>query len=71
MKSPVRCLNIVWMVISLGPYHSLAVLMIWDDIVVVGELFVTDVTLPVLLDNLPVQQLPHLCRRSGSRYPLG
>jgi hypothetical protein len=26
----------------------------------VGELFVADGAFPVLLDNLPVQQLPHL-----------
>jgi hypothetical protein len=34
--------------------------MIWSDVVVVGELFVADGAFPVLLDNLPVQQLPHL-----------
>jgi hypothetical protein len=36
--------------------------MVWNDVVVVGEIFVTDGALPVLLDHLPVQKFPHFGR---------
>jgi hypothetical protein len=36
--------------------------MIRDDVAIVCELFTADGTFPVLLDNLPVQEFPHLCR---------
>ncbi len=52
------------MVISPGSSHSLGILVIRHDIAVVREFFVTDGTFPVLLDNFPIQQLPHLGRRS-------
>jgi hypothetical protein len=40
---------------------------IWHDIVAVSEFLVTDSTYPVLLDNLAVQQFPHLCW--GPEFP--
>ena len=57
-----RCLNIVWMVIPPRPAHSFRILMVRDDIVVVREVFVADGAYPALLDNLSVQQFPHLGR---------
>jgi len=36
--------------------------MIWHDVAVIRELFMADGTFPVLLDNLPIQKFPHLCR---------
>jgi hypothetical protein len=48
------------MVVSPGSSHSLRVLVIRDDVVVVGELFMADGTYPLLLDNFSVQQFPHL-----------
>jgi hypothetical protein len=36
--------------------------MVWHDVVVIRELFVADGALSVLLDDLPVQQFPHLRR---------
>jgi len=56
-------LDIVRMIVPPGPSHSFGVLMVWHNVVVVGELFVTDGTFPVLLDDLPVEELPHLGRR--------
>jgi hypothetical protein len=37
---------------------------IWHDVVVVRERLMADGAFPVLLDNLPIQQFPHLGRRS-------
>src|SRR5213082_855277 len=51
------------MVISPRTAHSFRVLVIRYDIVIVGELFVADGAFPVLLHNLPVQKLTHLCWR--------
>ena len=56
------CLNIVWVVVSPSSAHPLGIPMVWDDVVIVGELFMADGTLSVLLDNLPVQEFPHLGR---------
>src|ERR1700730_11663807 len=54
---------IVRMVISPGSSHSFRILVVWHDVVVVGELFVADGTLPVLLDNLPIKRFSHFSRR--------
>ena len=42
--------------------------MIRHDVVVVGELFVADGAFLVLIDDLPVQQFPHL--RRGPELPI-
>lgn len=57
-------LDIVWVVIPPSAAHAFGVSMIGDDVVVMGELFVTDCTFSVLLDDLPVQELAHLGRGS-------
>jgi hypothetical protein len=57
-----RCLNIVCMIVPRGSSHPFGILMVWNDVAVVGELFMADGTFPVLLGNLAVQQFPHLCR---------
>jgi hypothetical protein len=54
-----RCSDIVWVVVSARPSHTLGIPVVWHDIVVVCELFVADCAFPVLLDNLSVQQFPH------------
>jgi hypothetical protein len=48
------------MVIPPRPYHAFGVPVVWHDIVVVGKQFMADGALPVLLNNLPIQQFPHL-----------
>src|SRR5579872_7135240 len=63
------CLNIVRMVISPRSPHSFGILVVRHDVVVVGEFFVADRTLPVLLDDFPLQDFPHLCRRSELSIP--
>ena len=57
-----RGLNIVRVVVSPGSSHAFGIDVVWHDVVVVGELLVADWTLPVLLDNLPVQEFPHFRR---------
>jgi hypothetical protein len=64
----VCCLDIVWMVISPRSTHSFGILMVWNDVVVVGELFVADRAYSGLLPHLAVQQFPHL--RGGSQLPI-
>jgi hypothetical protein len=56
-------LDIVWMVVSPRPSHPFRIPVFWHDVVVVRELLMADGTFPVLLDNLPIQQFPHLGRR--------
>lgn len=51
------------MVVSPCSSHSFGVFVVWHNVAVVGELFVTDRTFLVLLDNFPIQELPHLCWR--------
>lgn len=57
-----RCLDIVWMVVSPRSSHPLRILVVRNDVIVVGELFVTDGARASLLSDLPVQQLAHLGR---------
>jgi len=57
------CLNVVWMVISPRSAHPFWIPMVGHDVVIVGELFVADGAFLVLIDDLPVQQFPHLRRR--------
>jgi hypothetical protein len=61
---PMCCLDIVWMIVSPCPAHTLGVLMVWNNVVVVSELYVANRAYTTLLPDLAVQQLPHLGRRS-------
>jgi hypothetical protein len=53
---PVRGLDIVWVVISPCSTHPLRILVVWDNIVAIGEFLLADGADPVLFHNLPVQQ---------------
>jgi len=57
------------MIISPRPSHSFGILVVWHDVVVIRKLFVTDGTFLVLLDNFPVQELPHFCWRPEFPIP--
>ena len=61
-------LDVVRMIISPSSSHSLGIPMVWDDVAVVRELFVADGAFPVLLDNLPLQEFPHLSW--GPEFPI-
>jgi len=56
------------MVVSPGPSHSSWVDVVGHDVIVVGELHMAERALPVLLDNLAVEQPPHLC--VGAEFPV-
>ena len=56
------------MIVSPRSSHSFWILVIRNDVVEVGELFVADRANPILLDNLPVEEFPHLGRRS--QFPI-
>ena len=56
-------LDIVWMIISPSPSHSFGLDVVGHNLVVIREGCAADCTVPVLLDDLSVQQLPHLGRR--------
>ena len=58
------CLDIVWMIVSPCPAHTLGVFMVWNNVVVVREPFMADCAHATLLPDLAVQQFPHLGRRS-------
>jgi hypothetical protein len=47
------------MVISPSSAHTLRVPVVWDDVVIIRELLVTDCAYSVLLYSLAIQQLPH------------
>ena len=57
------CLDIIWVVIRPRSAHSFGIPVIGNHIVIICELFVTNRTFPVLLDNLPVEKFPHFSRR--------
>src|SRR5271156_3811763 len=59
-----RCLNIVWVVISPRSSHAFGISVVGYYVVVIGEPFIADGAFSVLLDNLPIQQFPHFSRRS-------
>ena len=42
-------LDIVWMVVSPRSAHSFGISMVWDDVVVIGELFVGRVRISLLV----------------------
>jgi hypothetical protein len=56
------CLDIVWMVVPPTSSHALRFPVVRYDLAVVGELFVTDGTFSVLLDNFTVQKPPDFGR---------
>ena len=58
-----RCLDVVGVIIPPRSSHPFGIPVVWYDVVVICELFVTDGAFPVLLDNLAVQQFPHLSGR--------
>ena len=62
MKSPVRCLNIVWMVVSPCSSHAFTPFVVGDNIAVTGELLLADWADSILLSNLSIEQLSHLRR---------
>lgn len=62
MKSPMRCLDIVWMVVSPRPSHSFGLPMVWHDIVVVRELMVAYCADAVLLGDFPLQKFSQFRR---------
>ena len=58
-----RCLDIVWVVVSSTSAHSFWIPVVRHHIVIVCELFVANRASPILLDNLAVQQFPHFSWR--------
>lgn len=58
---PVRGPNIILVVISPGPSHSFGLFMVWHYVVVISEFLLADRAFTSLLDNLPIQELSHLC----------
>ena len=60
VASSMDCLNVVWVVISPCPSHPFGLDVIGHDFAVIREGLVADCTLPVLLADFSVQQLPHL-----------
>src|SRR5690349_8607699 len=57
-------LDVVRMIVPPGSSHSFRILVVRNNVVVVGKLFVTDRADSGLLAHLAVQQLPHLSGRS-------
>jgi hypothetical protein len=58
------CLNVLRMVVSPGPSHPFRVLVVRYDVAIFGKFLVADCAFAALLGDFPVQQLPHLGRRS-------
>jgi hypothetical protein len=46
-------------IISPRPAHSSGIFVVWDNIVVVRELFVADRAYSILLGDFPPQKFPH------------
>jgi hypothetical protein len=59
---PMRCLDVVWVVVSPSSSHSFGILVVGDDIVVIREVFVANGAYPALLPKLAVQKFAHLGR---------
>jgi hypothetical protein len=55
-------LDVLRMIVSPCASHSFGIPVVGDDVVVVRELFETKSSLSVLLDNLAIQEFPHLGR---------
>jgi hypothetical protein len=58
---PMRCLNIIGVVISPGSTHAFGLDVVGHNLVVIRERCMANCTLPFLLGDLTVQQFPHLC----------
>jgi hypothetical protein len=56
------------MIISPRATHSSGILVVRDNVVVVGELFVADCAYSFLLGDFPLQQFPHF--GWGSEFPI-
>jgi hypothetical protein len=63
------CLNIVGVVVSPRASHAFGLNVVRHNLVVIRERCVADRALPVLFDDLSVQQLPHLGRRPKFAIP--
>ena len=64
-------LNIVGMIVSPRSSHATGMDVVWDDVGVVGELFIADTAFAVLGHNLSVHQLTHLRVRADLSIPAG
>ena len=64
-------LKIVRVIISPSSSHAFGLDMVGHNFVVIHEDCPTNCALPVLLDDLSIQQLPHLCRRTEFAIPPG
>ncbi len=62
-------LDIVRMVVSAGASHSFWLSVVRYDVAAVGKFVAANGTFPSLLDDLPVQQLPHLSWRPEFTVP--
>ena len=58
------CLNIVRMIVPPRSSHPFGLDVVGNNHVVIRESCFADCAFPVLLDDLPVQQFPHLCGRT-------
>ena len=65
---PMRCLDIVRVVVSPRSAHPFGIPVVWNDVVIVGEFFVADRTYSGLFPHLSVHQLSHFSRRS--QFPI-
>jgi hypothetical protein len=57
-------LDILGVVISPSPSHAFGLDMVGHNLAVIDKRLVTDCASSALVSDLPIQQLPHLCRRS-------
>jgi len=57
-------LDVLGAVVSPSPSHSFGLDMVGHNLAILGKRRLTDCALSVLLDDLSVQQLPHVCRLS-------
>ncbi len=55
-----NCLNIVGMVVSPSPSHTLRLDVVGHNLAVIREGYAADCAFPVLHDDFSIQQLPHL-----------
>jgi hypothetical protein len=60
---PMDCLNVIGMIISPRSSHAFGLDVVGHNLVVIREVRVADRAFAVLLDDLSVQQLPHLSWR--------
>jgi hypothetical protein len=58
---PMNRLDVLGMVVSPSPSHPFGLDVVGHNLVVIREGCATDCTFPVLLGDLSVQQLSHLC----------